>query len=764
MTDNALIALADEMASDFLFLSGREVDIPAAGMFLNQLEGVIKTAEEYRLEPIKTVSAGMSFLLEKMILDALKDKEAGFAVIEKGITIIQQFAQEYQLSGKIEGSIDEYLETLSDLIGFTPAGPPANDNAAAPVTEDKKEEPEAASPDSSTPVGTAANGIPATDSAAAESAANFGLAEVQDMSLLKDFITESLEYIDEIEVNILNLEQDPENKEYINAIFRPFHSIKGVAGFLNLDEIRTLAHTLENLLDKARNGELEVTSAVIDVVLDGADTLKAMITHLKNLMEGRQLPPPSLDIAGLKERIKQVESGVEPPPQRKRVGEILVDEGIITQEALQEGLQTAQEDPGKKIGEALISKGVVTPKQVAGALRKQTEQATDATMIRVDMRKLDDMIDMVGELVITQTIIEQDVQRHLASDRNLHRDLSQLSRISSSLQRASTGLRMIPIKQTFQRMSRLVRDLAKGAGKSVAIETVGEDTEIDRNMVDEIYNPLVHLVRNAVDHGIDTPEERIRSGKPDKGLIELKAYHRGGNIVIEISDDGRGLNKTKILQKAIKNGVAAENDNLTDYEIYRLILLPGLSTAEKITDISGRGVGMDVVKQAVEKLRGKIDITSIPGKGTTFITSFPLTMAIIDGMIVRVGKERYILPTTAIRQALRPVRKDYTHIIGKGEMITVMGRLLPLIRLAELFGVTAKYQEPWDAITVVVEGEGRSKCIMVDEILGKAEVVIKSLGEGMKNTKGISGGAILGDGQIGLIIDPEGLFELSENQ
>jgi two-component system chemotaxis sensor kinase CheA len=740
MTDHGLIALADEMASDFLFLSGREVDIPAAGIFLNQLEGVIKVAEEYKLGPIKAVSSGMSSLLEKMILDAVDDKESGFAVIEKGITIIQELAQEYQLSGKIEGSIDAYLETLPNLIGFVPEGAPKSNDSAAPVEQEKQEKqcrPDEINIDS--------------------------ITEIQDMSLLKDFITESLEYIDEIEVNILNLEQDPANKEYINAIFRPFHSIKGVAGFLNLDEIRTLSHSLENLLDKARNGELEVSSSVIDVVLDGADALKAMIVHLKNEMDGRQLPPPSLDIPALKERIIQVESGFEPPPQRKRVGEILVEDGIISQAALAEGLQTAQEIPVKKIGEALISKGIATPKQVAGALRKQTEQATDATMIRVDMRKLDDMIDMVGELVITQTIIQQDVKHHISSDRNLHRDISQLSRISSSLQRASTGLRMIPIKQTFQRMSRLVRDLAKGAGKSVVIEPVGEDTEIDRNMVDEIYNPLVHLVRNAVDHGIDTPEERIRSGKPEKGLIELKAYHRGGNIVIEISDDGRGLNKAKILQKAIKKGVVSENDNLTDYEIYRLILLPGLSTAEQVTDISGRGVGMDVVKQAVEKLRGKIDITSVPGKGTTFITSFPLTMAIIDGMIVRVGKERYILPTTAIRQALRPARKDCTSIIGKGEMISVMGRLLPLIRLADLFGIEANNHEPWDAITVVVEGEGRAKCIMVDDILGKAEVVIKSLGDGLKNTKGISGGAILGDGQIGLIVDPEGLFELSEN-
>ncbi|MCG6534598.1 MAG: chemotaxis protein CheA [Syntrophales bacterium LBB04] len=304
--------------------------------------------------------------------------------------------------------------------------------------------------------------------------------------------------------------------------------------------------------------------------------------------------------------------------------------------------------------------------------------------------------------------------------------------------------------------------MAKNVGKAISVEMVGEDTEIDRNMVEEIYNPLVHMIRNSVDHGIETSEERLKAGKQATGLIRLKAYHRGGSVIIEISDDGKGLDKERILNKAIKNGLVNNGDVLSDQEIYRMIFLPGLSTAEKITDVSGRGVGMDVVKRAVEKLRGKIEIASVYGEGTTFIARFPLTLAIIDGMIVQIGSEHYILPTTAIRQALRPDKKDYNNVVGKGEMITVMGQLLPLVRLYSLFGIKPDYEDPWDAIAVVVEGENRSKCFLVDKIIGKTEVVIKSLGDGLGKIKGVSGGAILGDGRIGLILDTEGIFELSE--
>ena len=719
----------DEMASSFLFLEKKEIDIPTAGQFLNQLEGIMGHAEALGAAEAQRLSGGLNQLLEKVVLESV-DAATGFGLFERGIVLLQSVADGYCNTGRYEGSIDAFMAELAACLGI-PLEPAPGETAEVPSGEAASEAPAAAK------------------------------ERVQDESLLRDFITEGLEYIGEIEMNILNLEQEPENKDYINAIFRPFHSVKGVASFLNLDAIRTLAHDLETLLDKARNEALPVTPELIDLILDGSDTLKAMIGQLRDGLEGREATE-LIDTSDLVRRIKLAEQGAEQPKQPKKLGTILVEEGIINEDELQEALERSQIPPPRKLGQTLISEGMASPKDVSRALRKQAQQVTDSNTIRVDIKKLDDLIDMVGELVITQSMIRQSDTLAALGDRKLVRDISQLASITSELQRSSTVLRMIPIKQTFQRMSRLVRDLSKNSGKLVNVVTVGEDTEIDRNMVDEIYNPLVHMIRNAVDHGMEMPEDRIQAGKPERGTIRLKAFHRGGNIVIEISDDGRGLNREKIRQKAVKNGLINAGDALTDQEVNRLILLPGFSTAEKITDISGRGVGMDVVKQAVEKLRGKMDIQSVEGKGTTFVTGFPLTMAIIDGMIVKVGNERYILPTVAIRQLIRPDRAAYNCIVGEAETINVMGRLLPLVRLHRLFDIEPVHANPWEATLVVMEGEKRSKCLLVDEILGKEEVVIKNLGESLKRIKGVSGGAILGDGNVGLILDPEGLFEMAE--
>jgi len=707
---DSLMSLIDGMASDFLFIDGREIDVPTAGNFLNTLDELIKETDNRKVFQLKTVVDGLSSLLEKIVLDDIDDQEAGFNILEKGISLMQEIGESFKNTGGYEGDSESFMKSILE-----------------DVMEAPSEEPQPAET----------------------------IDEIQDDSLLRDFIVEGLEYIDEIEVNLLNLEQDPENQECINAIFRPFHSIKGVAGFLNLETICDFAHNLENLLDRVRNKELSVHSRLIDIILDGADALKALIIELRENMEGTPGDPLEIDLVALKKRIESVESDDSDDSDTvevKKLGEILVEGGAITEENLEQGLEISQQlTPPKKIGETLISEGKVTPKQVSQALRKQTKQAADTAVIRVNITKLDDLIDMVGELFILSN-----------SDRRLSRDVSRLSSITSELQKTSTSLRMIPIKQTFQRMARLVRDLSRDAGKKVGVVTEGEDTEIDKNMVEEIYNPLVHMVRNAVDHGIDSSEERLKAGKPEKGIIRLKAFHRGGNVVIEISDDGKGLDRDGILKKAVKKKFVDSSLELSDQDIYKLIFLPGFSTAAAITDISGRGVGMDVVKQAVEKLRGKIEIDSTMNKGSTFALSFPLTMAIIDGMIVRVGGERYIIPLIAIRQLLRPEKKSYNTIIGTGETINVMGDLLPLIRVYNIFGIEADHENPWEAIVVVVEGENSSKCLLVDEILGEEEVVIKSLGESLKNKKGISGGAILGDGNIGLILDPEGLFELSE--
>jgi two-component system chemotaxis sensor kinase CheA len=309
-------------------------------------------------------------------------------------------------------------------------------------------------------------------------------------------------------------------------------------------------------------------------------------------------------------------------------------------------------------------------------------------------------------------------------------------------------------------MVRLVRDLAKNSKKDVGLEMFGEDTEIDRNVVDELYEPMVHMIRNAVDHGIEAPEDRIAVGKEARGMITLRAFHRGGNIVIEIEDNGRGLNRDAILEKALSRGLIQEGHDLTDSEINNLIFHPGFSTAQTITDISGRGVGMDVVKKAIEKLRGRVEINSRPGHGSVFVISLPLTLAIIEGMLVRVGAERYIIPALAILESFRPTKEQYSTVEGKGEMIMSRGSLSPLVRLHQIFGVESDYTEPWDGLVVAVEHEDKKMCIFLDELLGKEEVVIKNLGGGLKNIKGIAGGAILGDGRVGLILDMSGIFEV----
>ena len=744
MKYNDLISLIDGLAQEFLFQDSKEIDIPAAGKLLNHLEKIIKEAKKKKISTITKSAESLANVLENIIFNTVKDKEEAAEFFESGIHLMQEIADSYENTGKYKGNIKKFLEKAVAVTGVAVAETVISEAALSENIDNVSVK---------LPDKVPENKIP---SVAEEPIV------IQDESLTRDFIAEGLEYISEIEVNILNLENEPDNKDYINAIFRPFHSIKGVASFLNLEKIRALAHNLESLLDKARNGEIAVTPSLIDVVLDGADALKALIGQLRDVLEGKKAEAADLDIPVLEERIHRIEQGFDTKKGAKKIGDILVDEGIISKDQLEQTLKLTKSSPDKKLGQILIEEGLVKSKQISQALRKQVDQVSDLTTVRVDTTKLDDLIDMVGELVITQTMIQRDLNNQVNVDKGLTRDIAQFFRITSSLQRVSTSMRMIPIKQTFQRMSRLVRDLAKNAGKNISVELVGEDTEIDRNMVEEIYNPLVHMIRNSVDHGLETSEERVKAGKPEKGLITLKAYHRGGNIVIEIADDGRGLNKEKILKKAIKSGTVQNQETLTDSEIYKLIFLPGLSTAEKVTDVSGRGVGMDVVKRAVEKLRGKIEIESNFGRGTSIITRFPLTLAIIDGMIVKVGTESYILPTISIRQALRPARENYTNVVGKGDMINAMGQLMPLIKLYKLFNIEPEHKEPWDAIVVVVDSEKGSRCLMVDKIIGKAEVVVKSLGEGLKNVNGVAGGAILGNGRIGLIIDTEGLFELSE--
>jgi two-component system chemotaxis sensor kinase CheA len=365
---------------------------------------------------------------------------------------------------------------------------------------------------------------------------------------------------------------------------------------------------------------------------------------------------------------------------------------------------------------------------------------------------------MVGEMVIAQSLVRHNETLGVATDPRLHRDLAQLARITGEVQRTAMAMRMVPIGQLFQRATRQVRDLSRKVGKQVELATRGEDTELDKTIAEELADPLMHMVRNAIDHGIESPAAREAAGKPPQARISLAAYHQGGQIVIEVADDGRGLDSRKILAKAREKGLVDDSARLSESDTFRLILEPGFSTAEQVTDISGRGVGMDVVRTQVQKLRGRIEIRSEAGQGTTFLLKLPLTLAIIDGLVVKVGRHRYIVPLFAVREMFRPAAGSMFTVQNRQEMTLVRGRLLPVLRLYKRFGVEPRTEDPCQALLIVAETEGHPFCLMVDDLVGKQEVVIKSLGMGLGKIPGVAGGAILGDGRVGLILDVGGLW------
>jgi two-component system chemotaxis sensor kinase CheA len=320
------------------------------------------------------------------------------------------------------------------------------------------------------------------------------------------------------------------------------------------------------------------------------------------------------------------------------------------------------------------------------------------------------------------------------------------------------AMRMMTVGTVFQRSSRMVRDLSRKTKKKIELQISGEETEVDKTIAEELSDPLLHMVRNACDHGVETPEERIAVGKTPESHVKLAAYHQGGQIVIEISDDGRGLDREKILSKALQKGLIEPNANLSEQEVFALIFEPGFSTAAQITDLSGRGVGMDVVRRNIQKLRGRIEIQSKVGHGTTFFLKLPLTLAIIEGLVVGVGHHRYIVPIFAVRELINPKPETLSTVHGRNEMAMVRDHVLPIIRLSRRFGVSPKSEDLCNGLLIVTECQDQHFCLSVDEVLGKQEVVIKSLGESLKNIPGIAGGAILGDGKVGLILDLEGVF------
>ena len=716
-------------------------DMMALGSILQQVESLEKRASESGLRQIGEIGGALAKLVQKIILDEIPNPREGLDLLNFGVKVLQEKISQPS-SSSVSSEESSFWEKMSALTG--------EKNPAVAVSEQGSSH-SASTRDSSSPG--------------------------QSMEIYQDFISEAMEHLESVELNLLRLEQCPGDKECVNSIFRPFHTIKGVSGFLNLQTIHRFSHAVESLLDAVRNDRISIRQPIVDLVLDAVDLLKSMILDLKGNLEKGRIEVSAFDIEPYLERIASLARGdhdeeaagfplagkQEAEPSRLPIGAILSARGVVSDEEVQEALRKQKEEKTDlKLGEILIKDNKVKAKEVAEALREQKRPMAHLgdTAVKVDTTKLDNLVDLVGELVIAQSQVQQNPVFASLSDPKLFRDLSQLNRITADLQKIAMALRMVPIRQTFQKMIRLVRDLAKKSGKQVELVMSGEETEIDRNMVDALYEPLVHMIRNAVDHGIEVPERRKQFGKPDTGLISLRAYQKGGNVVIEIEDDGQGLNCSKILRKAIERGLVQEGQQLTEHQIENLIFKPGFSTADQVTDVSGRGVGMDVVKKAIEQLKGKVEIFSQEGKGCRFVIRIPLTLAIMDGITVRVGQERYIIPTVFIRETLRPGRKDIVSVQNKGEMIKVRNTLVPLIRLYSLLGVAPEQREPWQALVVIVENEGCQNGLMVDELVGKQEVVIKNLGRTFKTVNGLAGATIMGDGRVGLILDIHGIFEV----
>lgn len=435
----------------------------------------------------------------------------------------------------------------------------------------------------------------------------------------------------------------------------------------------------------------------------------------------------------------------------------------VIENTVENTAESSVSEPVAASAEAVADTPKTASKPSSAGMDTSTLNAAAKSTIRIDTFKLDELFDSVGELVIAQNFIAQNEKIRLIEDESISRTIETLSKITKRIQDRVMSLRMVAIRDTFDKMKRVVRDTSKKTGKELHLNVLGEETEIDKTMIDSLSDPLIHIIRNAIDHGLEADgEERLKAGKKTEGNITLRAYHKSGSIVISVSDDGRGINKEKVLQKAIERGIITGEENLTDSQIFGLIMQPGFSTADTISDLSGRGVGLDVVKTSIEKLRGKIEIESQEGEGTTFSMVLPLTLAIIDGMLVEAAGEIYIIPTLSVVESFRPEQEIVHALKEKGEFVSLRGQHLPIIRLSDVFNLPTERIEPWDGILVCVETEAGRIAIMVDELVGRQQVVIKPLGKSLAKLKEISGGAILGSGDIALILNVDALRPIIE--
>jgi two-component system, chemotaxis family, sensor kinase CheA len=611
------------------------------------------------------------------------------------------------------------------------------------------------------------------------------------------FFEEAAEHLDSMESLLLDLDVADPRMDDLNAIFRAAHSVKGGAGTFGFTDMTEVTHVLETLLDKLRKQEMHLSKEMVDVFLQARDAISMQLAAHRG--EGE------VDHAVIKQVCKKLEqlgntddSGANPDPTRqsnksKAINSVKVvenkpvavseDYGFfddipvatepeadqsygffeeLPQHAAekedQQGYGFFGEPPAPIVAESTQAIAAGTPNSADShparrSVDKAPHAATENTSIRVSIEKVDQLINLVGELVITQAMLAQAASLlDIAALEKLQSGLNQLERNTRDIQESIMSVRMLPISFVFSRFPRVVRDVAGKLNKQVELKTLGETTELDKALIEKIADPLTHLIRNSLDHGIEMPEKRIAAGKVAHGTITLNAFHQGGNIVIEVSDDGGGLNRGKILSKARERGLPV-SDSMSDEAVWMLIFEAGFSTAEVITDVSGRGVGMDVVKRNIADMGGRVELSSFEGHGTRTTIRLPLTLAILDGMSVAIGGQTFILPLGSIVESLQITEEELKTVSGDGRLLRVRGEYLPLLALHEVFSIASAVTDMKKGIAVIVEAEGKKTALLVDELLGQHQVVIKSLESNFRKVPGMSGATIMGDGTVALILD-----------
>jgi two-component system chemotaxis sensor kinase CheA len=566
------------------------------------------------------------------------------------------------------------------------------------------------------------------------------------LALVGEFIVEAEDGLGAADRTLMRVEKASPTADDVNALFRCFHTIKGVAGFIGLTDISQVAHATESLLDDIRSDRRELKGRIFEFVFEATGLMRQLITALRTAADSAA---PLAEVDGVRRYLAAL-TAIDDPA----AASVAAPSSAPTPAAAPVVASTAPTAPTLTVAAAEPAAKAEPAKEPGkeGSKIKET--------LKVDVERVDSFVELIGELLTLQSMVVHAPEFASLNSSRVHGQLAQLTRLTRTLQDHALHLRMVPLQATFQKLSRLVRELAKKTGKEVCLEVSGENTEMDRSMVEQLHDPLVHMIRNAVDHGIEGPADRVAAGKAPMATLRLSASQTGGSIVIELADDGRGLQRDRILAKAREKGIVKPDEHLSDGEIDQLIFAPGFSTAAKVSEISGRGVGMDVVSKAIQQLRGRIDLTSQPGHGTRFAIRLPLTLAVIDGIVVSCGSETYIIPSLQVLESVRPRAGMVVTMHERQELLRLRGEIVPMIRLGGVFGVADAQRDPTKSIIVVVEANGGKLAVMVDEVVHHQQVVIKALDQEFVGAQYLAGAAILSSGRVGLILHLDNLVTL----